>query len=122
MRPRPRQRSSGLQSCWLVIGQIQEFHDDGVKEGSGTAATQERQQPRHPSWRVHRSGVARQQGVKHGVHHGGQICCRLLGHSDQDTGEGGDVRLAVILPDLRGDGGEELVSVATVVIAVPKNI
>lgn len=69
------------------------------------------QQRRHPSG-----------GVVHGVHHGGQICRRLLGHSDQDAGEGGDVGVAVILPDVRGDGGEQLVSVATDVIAVPKNI
>lgn len=115
-------KPSGLDSCWLVIGYFEEFHGEGVKHTSGAAAVEKGQQPRHLPRGVHRSRVARQQSVTHVVHHGGQVCRRLLGHSVQDTGEGGDVRVAVILSDVRGNCCEELVSVASDVIAVPENI
>lgn len=80
------------------------------------------QQPSHPSGGVHRLGVCRQQGAKHVVHHWGQVHLHLLGHSGQAAGEGRDVRLPIILSDVRGNGCEDLVSVASDVVTVTEDI
>lgn len=101
---------------------FKEARDDGVEHGGGAAAVEEREQPPHDSGGVHRSGTDRQQSVKHVVHHRRQVLRRLSGHSGQTAGEGGNVRLPIILSGIGGNRCEDLVSVASDVVAVPEDI
>lgn len=96
--------------------------EDGVERGGGTAALQEREQPRHASRAVHGFRTSCQQSVTHVVHHRGHVLRTLLGHSGQTAGEGRDVRLPIILSGSRGNGCQRLVSVANDVITVPEDI
>lgn len=110
-----------MDSCRLSVGHAQELQGEEVKHPAGTAAMEGRQQPGQLSRGVDGSRAGRQQGVAHVVHRGGQVRRRLLGHSAQVAGEGGDVGVPVVLPDARGKRCEQLLPVASDVIAVPEN-
>ena len=96
--------------------------EDGVEHSGGTAALQEREQPRHASRAVHRFRMSCQQSVTHVVHHRRHVLLTLLGHSGQTAGERRDVQLPIILSGNRGYSCQRLVSVANDVITVPKDI
>lgn len=113
--------SAPVEPCWFP-GVFQDFRGDGVEHCGGTAAVEKGQQPSHMSGGVHGFGVSRQQSVKHVVHHRGQVLRHLLGHCGQVAGEGEDVRLPIILSDVRGNGCEDLVSVASDVVTVTEDI
>lgn len=111
-----------LESCWFTVGVFKDVHPYGVKHGSGTPAVEERQQPSQLSRGVHRSGMDGKESVTHVVHHGTQVLHHLLGHLGQMVEERRDVSVPVILSGIRGNPWEDLVSVATQVVAVSKDV
>lgn len=101
---------------------MKESHGDGVERGGGTPAVEKGQQPCHLSGGVNRLRVSRQQSVAHVVHHGGKVLRHHLRNFGQTAAERRDVRLPVILSDLRGNGCEEHVSGASDVVMVTEEI
>lgn len=112
--------SAPVESCWFTFSLVQVFQDNGIIH-RWKAMVKKWQQPRHLSRGVHRFGVSRQQSVNHVVHHRGQVCRRLFGHSGHAAAEGWDVRLPIILSDIRGKSCQGLVSVARSVITGAKD-